>query len=128
MTTAEMGWLGKLTLKKRSRIIIMNLKLIACPIILSMLAACATPTVVQQRKVGDSELTCAQLKAEYVDAQEFEAKARKEQGVTGKNVAAAVLFWPALVGTYSNTQEAIKAAQDRQRHLETIAAGKNCKL
>lgn len=106
----------------------MNLKLIAFPLVASLLAACATPTVVQQTKVGDNDLTCPQLKAEYVDAQEFEAKARKEQGVTGKNVAAAVLFWPALVGTYANTQEAIKAAQDRQRNLERIAAGKNCKL
>jgi hypothetical protein len=107
----------------------MNIKHIASPLIIaSLLAACASPTVVQQRKAGDEELNCAQLKAEYVDAQDFEAKARKEQGVTGKNVAAAVLFWPALVGTYANTQEAIKAAQDRQRNLERIAAGKNCKL
>jgi hypothetical protein len=106
----------------------MNAKLIAAPIILSLLAACASPTVVQQRKVGDAELTCPQLKAEYAEAQDFEAKARKEQGVTGTNVAAAVLFWPALLGTYANTQEAIKAAQDRQRNLEKIAADKKCKL
>jgi hypothetical protein len=93
-----------------------------------MIAGCATPEVVQTRKAGDSDLTCNQIKAEITDAQNFESKARAERGVTGKNVAAAVLFWPALLGTYSNTEDAIRAAQDRQRHLEKLAADKKCKI
>ncbi len=91
-------------------------------------AGCATPEVVQVRQAGDGDLNCEQLKEQYVDAQEFEAKARKERGVTGTNVAAAVLFWPALIGTNSNTEDAINAAQDRQRRLEKLAADKKCSL
>ncbi len=93
-----------------------------------LIAGCATPEVVQVRQSGDAELSCAQLRAAYEDAQEFEAKARKERGVTATNVAAVVLFWPALIGTYSNTEDAINAAQERQKRLEKLAAEKHCDL
>lgn len=89
---------------------------------------CATPTVVQQKKAGDSDMTCAQLKVAHSEAADFEEKARKERGLTGTNVAAAIFFWPAMIGTYKNVEEATDAAKARQKHLETIAAEKNCKL
>ena len=41
---------------------------------------------------------------------------------------AAILFWPAMLGTYKNTEDAIEAAKDRQRHLEKIAASKKCRI
>lgn len=93
-----------------------------------IVGGCATPEVVQVKQANDSDLSCQQIKGAYTEAQEFEAKARKERTVTGKNVAAAVFFWPALLGTYANTEEAINAAKDRQRHLEKLAEQKNCKL
>jgi len=95
---------------------------------LFIIAGCASPQVVSVKKAGDSDLSCAQLRNEYSDAQDFEAKARKERTVTGTNVAAAVFFWPALLGTYANTEEAITAAKDRQKNLERIAADKACKI
>jgi hypothetical protein len=93
-----------------------------------LLQGCASPTVVSVRKAGDEDLSCPQLKREYEDALDFEAKARKERGVTGTNVAATLLFWPGLLGTYANTEEAINAAKERQKRLERLAEGKNCKL
>ncbi len=93
-----------------------------------LLAGCATPTVVDTKKLGDASLTCDQLKQEIEDAEKFEKEARKERTVTGKNVAAAVLFWPALIGTYSNTEEAINAAKERKENILKIAASKNCKV
>ena len=103
-------------------------RVIAAICALGLLAGCATPTVVSVRKPGDSELNCTQLKAEYDDAVSFEEKARKDRGVTGTNVAAAVLFWPALLGTYANTEEAINASKDRQKILEKLSADKRCKV
>lgn len=91
-------------------------------------AGCASPEVVEVKQVGDADLNCEQLRAQYEDAQDFEAKARKDRGVTGTNVAAAVLFWPALIATYSNTDDAIDAAKDRQKRLEKLAADKHCNL
>jgi hypothetical protein len=93
-----------------------------------LLTACASPTVVQTKQTSDSSMSCDQLKAAYVEALDFETKARKERGVTGTNVAAAVFFWPAMIGTYKNTEEAIEAAKERQKHLEKIGAEKNCKV
>jgi hypothetical protein len=93
-----------------------------------VLAGCATPEVVQTRQARDYEMNCAQLKEAYADAAEFERKARKERGLTGTNVAAAIFFWPAMLGTYKNTEDAIEAAKDRQRHLEKIATTKKCRI
>ena len=71
-------------------------------------------------------MSCDALKTAYAEAKDFESKARKERGVTGTNVAAAIFFWPAMIGTYKNTEEAIDAAKERQKHLESIAAEKKC--
>lgn len=95
---------------------------------LALLTACASPTVVQKRQANDEDLSCKQLSEAYAEAHDFEAKARKERGVTGTNVVAALFFWPAMIGTYKNTEEAIEAAKDRQKHLEKIADSKQCKL
>ena len=90
------------------------------------ICGCASPTVVQSRRVTDGDLTCDQLKVQIAEAEDFEAKARKERGVTGTNVAAAILFWPALLGTYKNTEDAIEAAKERQKSLYAVAKGKSC--
>jgi hypothetical protein len=94
----------------------------------AVLFGCASPTVVTVKQVGDSNLTCDQLKKSYAEANQFEKNARKERTVTGTNVAAALIFWPALIATYSNTEDAINAAKDRQTNLMKIADEKNCKF
>jgi outer membrane biogenesis lipoprotein LolB len=94
----------------------------------SLVTACASPAVVQTRQPKDTEMTCKQLQDAFSEAQEFEQNARKERGVTGTNVAAAIFFWPAMLGTYANTEEAINAAKDRQRHLQKLGDQKNCQL
>ena len=97
---------------------------ISCALVL---AGCASPTVVVVKKTGDSSLSCEQLKIALDEANEFEQNARKERKVTGTNVAAAILFWPALIATYSNTEDAITAAKERQAFLTKIADEKKCK-
>lgn len=106
----------------------MKLRFVVGIVAVAILAGCATPQVVKSKQTGDSEMECPQIKAAYEEAQEFETKARKERGVTGTNVAAAIFFWPAMIGTYKNTEEAIEAAKDRQKHLEKIAETKSCVL
>ncbi len=90
------------------------------------ISACATPNVVQVQQPGDRSLSCEQLRAGIDEANRFEAEARSDRGVNGTNVAAAVLFWPALVGTYMNTDEAIDAAKARRDHLTAIYSEKSC--
>lgn len=93
---------------------------------LVILVGCATPDVVDVRQVGDKKLSCEELKEQIEDAKRFEKKARDEKGVTGTNVAAAVFFWPGLLATYANVDEAIDAAQERERHLTKIYEKKGC--
>ena len=105
-----------------------TMKNIIALLIVTALAGCATPTVVETRKTGDSSLSCEQIKTEVSEAERFEREARKERTVTGTNVAAAILFWPALLGTYSNTEQAINAARERKENLFKLAQNINCKL
>lgn len=82
--------------------------------------------MVDAKQSNDRMMSCDALKTAYAEAKDFESKARKERGVTGTNVAAAIFFWPAMIGTYKNTEEAIDAAKERQKHLASIAAEKKC--
>ena len=87
---------------------------------------CASPTVVQERQVGDQNLSCTQLIAATEEAKDFEKRARGERKATGTNIAAAIFFWPGLIATYSNTEDAISASRERQNHLTKIYQEKNC--
>lgn len=97
-------------------------------VVASLVGACASPTVVETRKVGDATLTCEQIQTELDEADNFEKAARKERTATGTNVAAAIFFWPALIGTYSNTEQAINAAKERKENLFRRAEAKKCEL
>ena len=88
--------------------------------------ACATPHVVEERRISDEDLSCGNLAAAINEAERFKREARDEKGVTGTNVLAGLLFWPAIIGTYSNANEAIEAAEERKRHLQELRRKKNC--
>ncbi len=93
---------------------------------IAFLSGCASPHVVDERKMSDKDLSCDSLVQEIAEAKRFEKEARDEKGVTGTNVVAAVFFWPAIVGTYSNANDAIEAAKERQHHLEALYKEKEC--
>lgn len=93
-----------------------------------LLCACATPHVVQSVKPGDNGLGCAQLQNEYVDAERFRSEADKEKSVTGGNVVRALFFWPAILGTAANANEAIAAADSRKVHIANQMNQKNCSI
>jgi hypothetical protein len=67
-----------------------------------------------------------QLLAAVDEAKEFEKKGRGERKATGTNVAAAIFFWPGLIATYSNTEDAINAAKERQNYLMKLYSEKKC--
>ena len=90
------------------------------------LAGCATPTVVETRQMNDTSLSCTQLIQANEEAARFEKEARGERKVTGTNVAATIFFWPGLLATYVNTEDAIDAAKERQGVLNKIYDRKGC--
>ena len=91
-----------------------------------LLTAHAKPTVVDVAMSGDERLTCAQLENEYTTASRLIREAESEKGATGGNVARFLFFWPAIVGTSMNANEAIDAAKSRQVHILNIMRSKNC--
>lgn len=93
---------------------------------LTILAGCATPHVVQPVKLSDSSLTCIQITTEMAESDRFKSDAQKEKGMTGTNVAAVIFFWPAMIGTYSNANEAIAAADTRKSNLMGLYNQKKC--
>ncbi len=102
----------------------MNSKIFAVSLVMC-LSACASPTVVQSVKPGDPGLSCAQMQNDFADAEKFKKEAAAEKGVTGGNVAR-LLFWPAIIGTYMNANEATAAADNRMVHLTNLMSQKNC--
>jgi len=101
-------------------------KLAVFIVMIFFVSGCATPHVVDEKKISDKDLSCDSLVSEIAEAKRFEKEACDEKGVTGTNVVAAIFFWPAIVGTYSNADEAIAAAKERQRHLEALHKENGC--
>jgi len=97
-------------------------------VVTGLLAACATPTVVEVKQTGDAGLSCSQIKDELALADKYLKAAKKDRTVTGTNVAAAIFFLPGLLGTYVNTEEAINAAKEREVLLNKLAQKKKCNL
>ena len=107
-------------MKKVIIILILGLNLI-------LLNSCAKPTVVNVTLPKDNELNCEKLEDALADAQAFRKKAIGATGATVDNQLRGLLFWPALMMTYANAQEAIIAASERSVHLINIMQKKNCK-
>ena len=110
--------------------LVMGKLLFATGVILATLgvASCAKPTVVDVVMPGDENLNCGQLQNAYAEANRLKAEASSEKGWTGENVARGLLFWPAIVGTNMNANEAINAADSRKVHLANIMRAKGCEV
>ena len=94
---------------------------------LILLGSCAKPTVVTVVMPGDEGLSCSQLKNEVAETQRFKREAEAVKGGTGGNITRGLLFWPAIIGSYQNANEAIAAANNRKVHLFNIMRKKDCK-
>ena len=102
-------------------------KLFVSFLLLSFIASCATPTVVNVVGPTDSSMSCSQLDTEIAMVVKYADDAKKEKSMgTGTNVAA-LLFWlPGLYQTNVNVKEAVDAANRRAEHLSRLKASKNC--
>lgn len=91
------------------------------------LSGCASPDVVEKSKLSDSSLSCAQITYEINECDRARREATKEKGLTGTNVAAVVFFWPGLIATHMNVNDAVKALDERKAHLVKLFDEKRCK-
>jgi len=96
-------------------------------IIVLCFTGCATPTMVESIQNGDYSLTCEEIAIEIAEANRLKQEASAKKGFTGGNVARSILLWPTVLGTYSNANQAINAADIRLSHLAKIQHDMNCK-
>lgn len=94
-------------------------------LVLSQSACVSTPKVAVVQ-MGDDNLTCDQLKAEYQKLDAIDKEADENKSVNGRNVAAAVFFWPAVVSTVMSADDAQKRVEQRRTRLVELAKAKNC--
>ena len=93
-----------------------------------IVSGCVSPEVVQTKSVADNDLSCSDIKLQLTQLEEIRSEAQKGKTVSGQNVAAAIIFWPAVIGNYSNAQQALEAAEKRNDVLVTLAQKKRCKI
>ena len=90
------------------------------------ISACVSPEVVLTNTVEDSDLTCTQITTQLAQLEQIRTEAAKGQTASGANVAAAILFWPAIIGNYANAKQALEAADKRNNVLVDLADKKRC--
>lgn len=91
-----------------------------------LVSGCVSPEVVQTNSVNDNAMSCEQIKVQLTQLEEIRTEAQKGKTVSGQNVAAAILFWPAVIGNFSNAQQALEAANKRNEVLVALANQKGC--
>jgi len=104
-----------------------NMKQKICTLALAaLLSACSCPDVVETKKIGDENMSCQQLLTEIREIENARQTLGAEKGVTGQNVAAVLFFWPALIATHSNVNDAVRALDQRKSYLVEIYNKKSC--
>lgn len=87
-----------------------------------------SPDVVLTNTIEDDNLSCDQIKLQLQQLEQIRTEAAKGQTMSGENVAAALLFWPAVIGNYANAKQALEAAEKRNDVLIDLAEKKRCKF
>ena len=92
-----------------------------------MLAACATPKVVNVIGPNDNKLTCAELSKEISLANKYADDAQEAKKMSSPhNIGAILFFLPGAGITMKNVEEAVNAAKERALHLNNIKEKKGC--
>ena len=96
-------------------------------LILFILTACATPTVVNIIGPNDNKLTCEELSKEIEIANKYADEAQEAKKMSSPhNVGAILFFLPGAGVTMKNVEEAVIAAKERALHLNRIKEKKSC--
>ena len=102
-------------------------KILTLFILILFIASCATPTVVNVIGPNDNEMSCKELSAEILKANQYADEAQQAKK-TGKphNIGALLFFLPGYGVTLKNIEEATKAAKERALHLNKLKEKKEC--
>lgn len=96
-------------------------------LIIALLAGCSTTEKIQTAQTGDKNLSCADITKEFEKLDAAEAEVKDKKGVTGTNVAGALLWLPGLAYTFYDAGQAADAINQRRSRLVELSDRKNCK-
>jgi len=90
------------------------------------LTGCVSTRTISEKQIGDSTLACAEIADRVGELNALKAYSEKESGVSGKNVAAALFFWPAIIGNQMNAGDNIESINKRKTALIGHYESRNC--
>ena len=91
-------------------------------------SSCATPAVINVIGPNDSSLSCKELSAEILKANQYADEAQHDKKMDNPhNICTLLFFLPGMGITMKNVDEAVKAANERALHLNNLKEKKKCK-
>ena len=95
-------------------------KLLPLVLFALLATACVSNNVVQTTKPTDYQMTCSELKEELSTLGVAFEESREESGVTGGNVALAIVFWPGIIVNEMRSNRNQDSIARRAEHLSQI--------
>ena len=119
------GYIWQL-LKDYKMNLIKTLRITAIILLVATVSACVSTQTVSRNQANDSTLSCDSIATRLGEVQAAKSYAKSNQGVSGANVAAALLFLPALIANNANTSSMIKSMEARELTLNGYYQSRQC--
>jgi len=100
--------------------------LVSLVVAVSLLVSACAPTVQSYDPFIDSRLNCDELAMEIRRTRDLRAEAESNKGLSGQNVAWALLFWPGIFANEASNNDAIRVADERLRYLNHYYNEREC--
>ena len=85
-----------------------------------LLTGCVSNKSIPTTQASDYTLTCEQLQDELTELGAKFEEAKDESGVTGENVALAVVFWPGVIFNEMRADKNQESVSQRIEHLGNL--------
>ena len=91
---------------------------------LFIFSACVSDQQVMVAQYDDESKNCEQLKFELAGLGAKFEDAKDDSGLTGKNVALGIFFWPGIIVNENQAKKNASSVNDRIAHLNRIYSSK----
>lgn len=102
------------------------MKKLAALMIIAALSGGCTHTQVLVKDTTDNRLTCTEIATQTAEVKTVLREIDDKTGLSGRNIAMGLFFWPGIIVNQMNAGDARKAATERLSVLAGLAKDKNC--
>ncbi len=106
--------------------LVKTFRIISTSLLFITVSACVSTQTVPKEQANDATLNCESIATRLGEVRAARSYAKANQGVSGANVAAALLFWPALIVNNNNTRAMVKSMDAREATLNDFYASNQC--